>query len=207
MQTRPVRASFFLLAALCTVQPLAAEPVGRTSALIPAASQQPPQAPAGQLNLNDPILRNALLSTAKGGALEVTFADNSKLSMGADSQVVVDEFAYAGPGAAGSQSLSFGKGVFRFISGAVPKPGVKLQTPVATIGIRGTVLRIKNGDDRTSIIGVEADEEGRCSADVKATVTAKDGGQSVELRPCQYVTVSPSGSLGAILQGQVPGCN
>lgn len=182
-----------------------AETVGRTSALVPQATQQAGGAPA-TLNLNDPVLRNAVLETAKGGALEVTFADNSKLSMGEGSQAVVDEFTYAGPGSPSSQSMKMTKGLFRFVSGAVQKDKVKLETPAVTIGIRGTVLRIKSPGDGTTTVGV--DDDGTHPSDmVLAIVVSKITGQAVQLTPGRYVTFGPDGTPGAIQQGTVPGCN
>lgn len=184
--------------------PVAAETVGRTSALVPSATQQSGAAPA-TLNLNDAILRNAVLETAKGGALEVTFADNSKLSMGEGSQAVVDEFTYAGPGSPGSQSMKMTKGLFRFVSGAVQKDRVKLETPAVTIGIRGTVLRIKSLGDGKTTVGVD-DDGTHPPGTVLAIVISKQTGQAVELTPGHYVTFGPDGLPGPIQEGTVPGC-
>lgn len=194
-----------ILSAFLLVPSLAlAEAVGRTSAVVPQATQQSGGA-ATVLNLNDAVLRNAVLETAKGGALEVTFADNSKLSMGEGSQAVVDEFTYAGPGSPSSQSMKMTKGLFRFVSGAVQKDKVKLETPAVTIGIRGTILRVKSLGDGTTTIGV--DDDGTHPADkVLAVVISKLTGQSVELTPGHYVTFGPDGLPGTIQPGTVPGC-
>src|SRR5690242_14387167 len=85
---------FALLAAFTSVD---AEPVGKASAIRTTAYQQPPQATVGELHISDAVLRNAVLSTKPDSALEVTFLDGSKLSMGANSTMVVDEYVYGGP--------------------------------------------------------------------------------------------------------------
>lgn len=201
----------FLFAAISTVVLLSpatafAEAVGRTSALVPSATQQQGGSGPAALNLNDSVMRNAVLETAKGGALEVTFADNSKLSMGEASEAVIDEFTYAGPATASSQSLKMTKGLFRFVSGAVQKDKVKLETPAVTIGIRGTVLRVKSPGDGTTTVGV--DDDGTHPPDmVLAIVISKATGQKVELTPGHYVTFGQDGLPGDIQQGTVPGCN
>jgi ferric-dicitrate binding protein FerR (iron transport regulator) len=205
---RPSTRRFFAAAMVSALffwpQGAFAEAVGRTSALVPSATQQAGGAPA-RLNVNDTIMRNAVLETAKGGALEVTFADNSKLSMGEDSQAVIDEFTYAGPGGTGAQSLKMTKGLFRFISGAVPKDKVKLETPAVTIGIRGTTLRVKTPGDGTTTVGV--DDDGTHPTDKPIlVVVSKITGQTVELKPGEYVTFGPDGIPGPIQQGTVPGC-
>jgi hypothetical protein len=120
-----------------------AEQVGRTSAVRPAATQTAPGAGATTMRVNDAVMRNAALDTSGSGALEVIFADNSKLSLGPNSNAVIDEFVYAGPGnSAGAQTLKYTKGVFRYVSGAIPPEKVKVQTPAVTIGIRGTEFRV-----------------------------------------------------------------
>lgn len=132
--------------AAMTVAHAQAQPVGRTSAVRPDATQAPPGGQSSTLQLNEPIVRNARLDTTQSGALEVVFADSSKFSLGPNSNAVVDEFVYAGPGApGGAQSINVAKGVFRFVSGAVPKEKVKLKSATVTIGIRGTDTACQDG--------------------------------------------------------------
>lgn len=135
------------LAALAvSVAPTYAQAVGRTSAVRPDATQSAPGAQPSTLRLNDQIVRNARLDTTGSGALEVVFADSSKFSLGPNSNAVVDEFLYAGPGSpGGAQSINVAKGVFRFVSGAVPKENVKLKSSTVTIGIRGTDMACQDG--------------------------------------------------------------
>ena len=69
-----------------------AQPVGNASAIRPAATQSVPQGTRTDLRLRDPIIRNAELVTAERGALEVTFLDGSRLTMGQNSRLRVDEY-------------------------------------------------------------------------------------------------------------------
>lgn len=175
----------------------AAEQVGAASSLRPSAEQTPVSATKSQIQLNAPIFRNATLETAANGLLEVTFLDQSKLALGGGSSVVVDEFAYTGPGAPGTQVLNFAKGVFRFISGGVPKDKVKIVTPTSLIGIRGTELRIRVEPDGTTTLGVD---EGR------AFVVSRQTGQEVTVDPGEKVTIKATGEMGEIVIGHVEGC-
>lgn len=82
------------------------------------------------------------ISVAGRGALRVRFKDDTTLDVGENSTVTIDEFVYD-PNAAASGKLTAGiaKGTFRFVSGkiAAAKPeNVSINTPVATIGVRGT---------------------------------------------------------------------
>lgn len=90
------------------------------------------------------ILAGDILKTGNGTRMIVRFLDQSTLTLGENAEVLVDEMIYTPAGAepeSGSQSLKFVQGVFRFVSGKVGKAiprNVALDTPVATIGIRGT---------------------------------------------------------------------
>lgn len=80
------------------------------------------------------------LQTGDEARLHVVFADGSDLSMGARSDLIVDDMVYE-PGRQGHGVLRLTQGVFRLVSGQVNKvPGGKLTilTPLATIGVRGT---------------------------------------------------------------------
>ena len=175
----------------------AAEAVGAASALRPQAMQSVARGSASTLSLKSPIYRNAELSTAANGLLEVTFLDDSKLSIGSGSRVVVDSFVYGGNGGAGQQVVKYTKGAFRFISGKIPKEKVQLETPTVTIGIRGTTIRTLVTDDGTTTVGLDHGD---------AFVTSKQTGQTVFLTPGEKVTIKPSGEVGTITLGKVEGC-
>lgn len=199
-RTAASKLAALMLGLTCLVaapMPSQAEDVGRASALRVAANQAPPGGTVSALSLGATIVRNAVLSTPAKAALEVTFADASKLTMGPDSEVVVDEFTYKGPGGGGSQAVNFGKGVFRFVSGGVPKENVKLNSRTATIGIRGTTVRTKI----TELMQQISVEIGKVFILIKAT------GQIVELNAGQMITIMADGTVGPIEEGQVEGCD
>ena len=176
----------------------AAEAVGAASSLRPQASQTPQNAARADISLNAQIFRNAVLTTAAQGRLEVTFLDKSKLSMGGGSSLVVDDYVYAGSGGSDRQVLRYTKGAFRFISGGIPKANVRVETPTVTIGIRGTTLRTLVTDDGTTTVGLDSGD---------AFVTSKQTGQTVHLTPGEKVTIKPSGEVGNVELGKVEGCD
>jgi len=133
-----------------------AENVGEATRVQRYAYQTPPQAPAkAPLYKLDPVVRNAKLETVPTGALEVTFTDGSRLTLGSASTVAVDNYVYAGSQGAGAQTLKMTRGLFRFVSGSMPKDQVKLQTPAVTIGIRGTVVKVAVKPDNSGTIFFE----------------------------------------------------
>ncbi len=92
------------------------------------------------LDLNSSVFLNEVLSTAQTARLEVTFTDNTRLTLGEKAKLTLD--AYVFDSAAGSGTIKFGLvGAFRFVSGQVSKlasADVSVTTPVAVVGIRGT---------------------------------------------------------------------
>ncbi|MBP5856134.1 FecR domain-containing protein [Marivibrio halodurans] len=84
------------------------------------------------------------IETGEAGRVLVRFTDSSRLTLSANATVVIDEFVYSaedGAAASNRQALNFLTGVYKFISGAsgASNPGgFTGNTPVATIGIRGT---------------------------------------------------------------------
>jgi ferric-dicitrate binding protein FerR (iron transport regulator) len=198
-----VRAAWVAAALVICCGNAAAEDVGNASAIIPAASQTS-QGTRSDLKLRDPIIRNAELATADNGALEVTFLDGSKLTMGQNSRLTVDEYVYAGPGGASKQTIRYTKGLFRFISGSIPKDQVKVETPTVTIGIRGTIFRTAIGDDGAGAISVEFGPNGE---EFEVFVTSKETGKTITLRSGQKVGFDNHGVFEGIIDGQVEGCN
>lgn len=91
------------------------------------------------------IFKNQKLQTGADSAAKVRFIDDSQLSLGANANVTVDEYVFAGDKSRSSVMLA--KGAFRFISGQMPEKNMKLKTPTVGIGIRGTELMIDVYDD------------------------------------------------------------
>ena len=92
------------------------------------------------LSLSASVFLNEVVSTGEAARLEVTFTDNTRLTLGEKAELTFDRYVF-NP-AAGSGTIKFGVvGAFRFLSGQVSKlasSDVSVTTAVATLGIRGT---------------------------------------------------------------------
>lgn len=186
----------------CSLVASAAESVGNASSIIPAASQTS-QGTRSDLKLKDNIIRNAELATADKGALEVTFLDGSKLTMGQNSRLTVDEYVYTGPGGAGKQTVRYTKGLFRFLSGSIPKDQVKIETPTVTIGIRGTIFRTSLPGDGSGAVSVDYGPNGET---YEVIITSKETGKTVVLKSGQMIRFDDAGVFEGITDGQLEGC-
>lgn len=84
--------------------------------------------------------------TGADGAAGIQTADNTLLSLGPNSHLVIDEFAFNKRKQEGNIALRFLKGSFAVVSGLIAKISperTKVSTPTATIGIRGTEFTVK----------------------------------------------------------------
>ena len=164
--------------------PAWSEDVGQATRVQRFAYQTPPQQQKTALYRFGKVERNARLETVASGALEVTFTDGSHLTLGSSSAMVVDNYVFDSQQNA-NQTLNLTRGLFRFVSGAMPKDKVRLQTPTVSIGIRGTTIKAQINDNGSETIFFEHG--------VGFISNAK--GQTVEISEGQLVTVSADGSI------------
>ena len=118
----------------------AANQIGQVATLQGSATvTRAKAATAIALRVNDPVFKNDTLATAANSTLGVTFDDQTTFSLSQNTRIVVDEFVYAEGGAANAASFSVVAGTAAFVASLVAKTGnMKITTPVATLGIRGT---------------------------------------------------------------------
>ena len=94
-----------------------------------------------ELKEGDPVYQGDIIESSDDGAVGILLADETTFSMGENGRIVLDEMVYDPATQEGSVNLSTLQGVFTFVSGQVAKTNpdaMTLDTPVATIGIRGT---------------------------------------------------------------------
>lgn len=89
------------------------------------------------------VYSQELVRTGVRGSTELQFLDNTRLVVGPNGEVRLDEFVYDPASGAGGGQMSLNIGAFRYQSGELKtKENVKLVTPTATMTIRGTHLLI-----------------------------------------------------------------
>jgi hypothetical protein len=84
-----------------------------------------------------------VLSTGANGALGVILRDDTVLSLGPSTETRIEKFAFEPAEKKLGMVLRVSRGLISYISGRISKlaPGsVRIETPVATLGIRGTRL-------------------------------------------------------------------
>jgi hypothetical protein len=92
------------------------------------------------LAVESDLFGGELVRTGAESRLHARFADGTELMMGAQSVLQLDSFVYD-PENGGTARFNLTSGAFRMITGALNKTGggaLEVNTPVATIGVRGT---------------------------------------------------------------------
>ena len=97
-----------------------------------------------------PVRQNDVVETGAGGALGLSFKDNTMISLGPNSRLSIDEFVFAPTEEKYSFVTKIARGTMYFVSGAIARLApekVQVSTPVGTIGIRGTRFLVKADDE------------------------------------------------------------
>lgn len=98
----------------------------------------------------DPVFLRSQLRTGGGeSSLGVTFKDETMMSLGPDSAMSVESYYFAPASNRYGLGARLFKGSMNYVSGIIAKlrpEGVVLNTPTATIGVRGTrfVIRVED---------------------------------------------------------------
>ena len=86
------------------------------------------------------IEMNDVITTSKA-RLGLTFVDNTKVAITAQSRLIIDDFVYDPKSGTGKLAMNIASGTVRYASGAIAhnnNENVRLRTPTATISVRGT---------------------------------------------------------------------
>jgi hypothetical protein len=105
------------------------------------------------LKLKDDIFLNDVLQTSANSSLGVTFNDATTFHLSANSRITVDSYVYEDGGQQNAALFDVAKGTVAFVAAAVAKTGdMKISTPTATMGIRGTtgLIEVPEGASATS---------------------------------------------------------
>ena len=203
-----------------------ATPAGDAPAAPPAADAGPPKAgelteakgqvrakrgadPERTLAQGNPVYAEDDLATGPEDKGRVTFADGSSLDIGPDSRVLLADFVYDPANLDGSkQAIRMAKGMFRYVSGKVVQNDparLRLESPLAVIGIRGTTLDHKIVTEVKTVKGVQTETVKEELHALRATkqsqvVVDQHGLKSVLTKPDQAVFLRPKlpGSVRAL---------
>ena len=116
------------------------------------------------------------------GRMKIQFLDDTRLSLTEHSEVTITEYYYDPNPAKSKMAMNFVSGTARFATGKlglVPRENIIIQTPTATIGIRGTDFTTSVDELGRSLVillpETECTIDGDCSPSGEITVTNQGG--------------------------------
>ena len=141
------------------VQEFASKPIGKVVSAAGSVTIEHAGAVVIQANLagqpvqtkvGDLAYLGDVVQTGADGRVGINFTDGTSFNLSSNARMALTEFVYDPNGKSNSSLLSLTKGTFTFVAGNIAKTGdMKVDTPVATMGIRGTTPRIEISDDGT----------------------------------------------------------
>ena len=126
------------------------------------------------LGQSSAIYSGDVVETGPSGGLAIAFVDNTTLSLSDNARMVIDELVYSPASSSNSASFSLVQGLFVLVSGDVAKSGeMVVETPVSTIGIRGTSVAIQAATEGLrNLITLLQDPDGNVGVVEVATAVA-----------------------------------
>jgi hypothetical protein len=105
-------------------------------------------AASSPLSVGGDVHLNELVRTGDNSLARLAFLDATNLSLGPRAQVRLDRFVYNPASTAGSVVVRATQGAMRFVTGAQRPQNYLIQTPIASIAVRGTVFDLYVQGDR-----------------------------------------------------------
>jgi hypothetical protein len=142
-----------LIGAVLAAAPAAAQQVGTATAVNPATESTPPSGTTAPLVVGAHIVHKERIHTSPQGTTQLLFTDKSSMSIGPNTDIVIDEYVYNPEANNGHMLVSLTSGALRFVGGQLSHQGeTTITTSAATIGIRGGTMTVIQGPNGTKVI-------------------------------------------------------
>ena len=85
------------------------------------------------------VIFNEHITTTRSGQTQLLFLDESSMTVGPNSDLTIDQFAYDPKSGTGKLAMSATRGLLRYVGGKLSKQddAVTLRTATATLAVRG----------------------------------------------------------------------
>ena len=160
------------------------------------------------VNNGDNVYQNDVVQTGSGSTLGLVMIDGTTFNLTANARLMMNDLTYDATSTSNTSLYTLVQGAATFVAGQVAKTGdMKVSTPVATMGIRGTAVILDvNAVDGTVSVSVANQRDGQIHAvqvfnargDLIGTVTSN--GSSLTLRPTASFEVIAQESSKTVAQ-------
>jgi hypothetical protein len=176
------------------VQAPASEPIGKVVAATGAVTIEHADAmvvqanvtgQASQTKVGDLVYRGDVVQTGADGRVGINFSDGTSFNLSSNARMALSEFVYDPNGKSNSTLFNLSKGTFTFVAGKIAKTGdMKIDTPVATMGVRGTTPHVEISYDGTVKFSTLV-EEGKSKLVKKAAAPAAERPDKFDFKICR----------------------
>jgi hypothetical protein len=132
------------------------------------------------LSIGNTVFLNEHVRTSDASSAQFLLLDKTSLSIGPHAELTLDRFVYNPERGTGRVVINATQGAFRFITGSQNPTDYTIRTPVATLGIRGTILDILISGNTTT--------------GYTLTVILVEGGATITLPSGQQLNLSKPGT-------------
>lgn len=117
------------------------DPIGKVSVVSGKATALSASGEVRPLTVDAPVFQDDTITTTPGSHVELLFADGTIFAQGENSEILLDTYIYNAETNTGELLFDLAKGSLRAVSGEIAKinpEGFNVETPLSTVGIRGT---------------------------------------------------------------------
>jgi len=110
-----------------------------------------------EAEIGAPLYKGDIVETTADGAVNIVFIDETNMALSEGARFAVNDYSFDEATESGTTEFSVLNGVFVFTSGLIGRDDpddVKIETPVGSIGIRGTIIAGNINPDGNSKITV-----------------------------------------------------
>jgi hypothetical protein len=106
------------------------------------------------LHVGDAVYKSDVVQTGANSSVGIGFPDGTALNLVANTRMALNDYVYDPNGTSNDALFSLVQGTFSFVAGKVAHTGdMKIETPVATMGIRGTTGYVQEVATITATLG------------------------------------------------------
>ncbi len=145
-----------------------------------------------QVESGEPIYLNDSIRSGAESGMQILLLDETVFTLGAHSEIVIDDFVYDPSSREGSLDAQIVKGAFRFVSGKVARSrpdAMRVRLPNGTIGIRGTIVAGRvdpvSGSEMVVLLGPGRNNN---TADEPGRLAVRSAGVEVNLERPNFAT-------------------
>ena len=171
--------------------------IGAAAAVRGLVNAMAPGATVGRVvQSGKPLYLNDHVTTDAAGRLQVLLLDQTVFTVGPNSDMVLDEFVYDPATDKGKVTARITKGVFRFVTGKVARKdpaSMKVNLPVGTIGIRGTIAAGQVSGQGATVILLGPGSQNNANENPGAVFVFNANGRVDLTQPGFGTTLGPGG--------------